>query len=81
MSETQNSAANLSFEQALQELEGIVRRLESGQANLDTAIADYERGNHLRKICEDKLAQAKLRVEKITNTENGTIKTELFDAE
>jgi exodeoxyribonuclease VII small subunit len=72
---------NISFEESLKELEIIVRKLESGQTDLDSAIKDYERGNELRKNCEEKLAQAKLKVEKIISTENGVVKTELFDAE
>ena len=72
---------NISFEESLRELETIVRKLESGQTDLDSAIKDYERGNELRKNCEEKLAQAKLKVEKIISTENGQIKTELFDAQ
>ena len=80
-----SEAKDLSFEQSLQELEEIVRKLESGQTNLDDAIKDYERGNSLRKNCETKLADAKLKVEKIIKNENddpcGEVKTELFDAE
>lgn len=72
---------NISFEESLKELETIVRKLESGQTDLDSAIKDYERGNELHKNCEEKLAQAKLKVEKIISTENGQVKTELFDAQ
>lgn len=81
MPETNLDAKNLSFEQALGELETIVRKLEGGQTNLESAINDYERGNELRKICDEKLKQAKLKVEKIISSENGEVKTELFDAE
>lgn len=76
-----SEAQNLSFEQALGELETIVRKLEGGQTDLESAIKDYERGNELRKICDEKLSQAKLKVEKIVGQENGEVKTELFDAE
>lgn len=75
------NAKDLSFEKALGELENIVRKLEGGQADLDSAIKDYERGNELRGACEQKLAAAKLKVEKIISQENGKVKTELFDAE
>jgi exodeoxyribonuclease VII small subunit len=81
MQETKLDTKNLSFEQALGELETIVRKLEGGQSNLESAINDYERGNELRKICDEKLKQAKLKVEKIISSENGNVKTELFDAE
>ena len=55
----------LSFEAALAELEEIVRALEQGKSSLDDAIAAYERGAQLKKHCEDKLNEARLRVEKI----------------
>jgi len=55
----------LSFEAALAELEEIVRELEQGKSSLDDAIAAYERGAALKKHCESKLNEARLRVEKI----------------
>jgi exodeoxyribonuclease VII small subunit len=55
----------LSFEQALAELEGIVARLESGQAPLEDSIRMYERGAALKAHCEKRLEAARLRVEKI----------------
>lgn len=57
--------ASLSFEQALQELEQIVARLESGQAPLEDSIRLYERGAALKAHCEQRLEAARLRVEKI----------------
>ena len=57
--------ADLSFEDALQRLEAIVSRLESGQAPLEQSIALYEEGAALKKHCEDRLKAAQLRVEKI----------------
>ena len=58
----------LSFEQAMKELEDIVRRLESGQVKLDEAVSAYERGAALKAHCESKLAEAKTKVEKITGS-------------
>jgi exodeoxyribonuclease VII small subunit len=55
----------LSFEDALGELEQIVRRLETGNAKLDEAIGAYERGALLKRHCEAKLREAQARVEKI----------------
>jgi len=55
----------LSFEQALAELEKIVAELESGQAPLERSIELYQRGAALKAHCEQKLEQARLRVEKI----------------
>lgn len=55
----------LTFEAALKELEGIVSRLESGDAPLDQAIALYERGDQLRRRCDDRLNAAQARIEAI----------------
>jgi len=57
--------AEMSFEQALAELEQIVARLESGQAPLEDSIRMYERGAALKAHCEKRLEAARLRVEKI----------------
>ena len=57
--------ASLSFEDALAELEQIVRRLEAGQVKLDEAIQCYERGAQLKRYCEQKLNEAQQRVERI----------------
>ena len=55
----------LSFEDALKELEAIVSRLESGDAPLDQAISLYERGDKLRRRCADRLDAAQARIEAI----------------
>jgi exodeoxyribonuclease VII small subunit len=57
--------AAMSFEDALAELEQIVRRLEAGQVKLDEAIQCYERGALLKQHCEKKLNEAQQRVERI----------------
>jgi exodeoxyribonuclease VII small subunit len=58
--------ATMSFEQAMKELEDIVRKLESGQVKLDEAVSAYERGAALKTHCESKLQEARTKVEKIT---------------
>jgi|FaiFalFF_MnMetaG_3_1042247.scaffolds.fasta_scaffold26492_2 exodeoxyribonuclease VII small subunit len=60
---------NLTFEQALRELQGIVEKLEAGEVSLDEAIEMYERGVKLSKYCMDKLLQAELRIKKIVKDE------------
>ena len=55
----------LSFEQALRELETIVGKLESGDTPLAEAIALYERGNLLRRRCSERLDAAQARIEAI----------------
>ena len=71
---------NMSFEVAMRELESIVRKLESGQGELENALNDYERGNALKEHCNDRLKQAQMKVEKIMNAPNGTITTQPFEA-
>ena len=61
----QSDIAEMSFEQALAELEKIVGQLESGQAPLEESIDLYTRGAALKAHCEAKLKSAQLRVEKI----------------
>jgi exodeoxyribonuclease VII small subunit len=63
----------LSFEDALAELERIVRQLEDGKGKLDDAIAAYGRGVQLKRYCEGKLADAQSRVDKIVLAPDGTI--------
>jgi exodeoxyribonuclease VII small subunit len=58
----------LGFEEAMKELEKIVKDLESGQVKLDEAVKAYERGAALKKHCEAKLADARMKVEKITGS-------------
>jgi exodeoxyribonuclease VII small subunit len=59
------SDAELTFEQAQTELEGIVERLEKGQASLDEALALWERGEQLYAFCREKLDGAQGKVEEL----------------
>ena len=61
----------MSFEEAIAELERIVERLERGQVPLAESIAIYERGAALKKRCEELLRQAEMRIEKIVLNEQG----------
>lgn len=72
--------ASLSFEDALAELDAIVRRLEEGKGKLDEAVDAYERGSLLRKHCEAKLAQAQARIERIVTGADGGIALTPLDA-
>ena len=69
----------MSFEDALVELEQIVRGLEGGQQKLEDAIAAYERGAALRRHCEAKLAEAEARVAAIVEHADGTLGTRQVD--
>lgn len=61
----------LSFERAMEELETIVKRLEDGKVPLEESVTIYERGEALKRRCEDVLRQAEARVDKITTDSNG----------
>ena len=71
----QPDVTKMSFEDALAELEQIVRGLEGGQQKLEDAITAYERGAALRKHCEAKLAEAEARVAAIVRSADGTVTT------
>ena len=67
MAETAHAdVKTLSFEQAIEELESIVSKLEGGKVPLEESVAIYERGEVLKRRCEELLRQAEARVEKIT---------------
>ena len=65
--------AAMNFEDALAELEQIVRRLEGGQVKLDEAIQSYERGAQLKRHCERKLNEAQQRVDRIVIGPEGAV--------
>jgi exodeoxyribonuclease VII small subunit len=69
----------LSFEEALAELETIVRDLETGKAPLEKSIQSYERGIALKQHCETKLRDARAKIEKITVGKDGSVSTKPFD--
>ena len=71
MSEERPDVAAMPFERALAELESIVDTLEKGQAPLDESIALYERGEALKKRCDELLRDAEMRIEKITLSADG----------
>lgn len=55
----------LTFEQALDELDALVRRMEAGELGLDDAVAAYRRGAELAKHCQGKLAVAEQEIRKL----------------
>jgi exodeoxyribonuclease VII small subunit len=65
--------AQLSFEDALKELEAIVRELEDGKGKLADAIQAYARGAALKQHCEARLAEAQAKVERIVQNPDGSI--------
>ena len=72
----------LSFEEALKQLEEIVRTLEQGNAPLDESIALYQRGDALKRHCEARLKAAQEKIEKISLGPDGQpTGTEPLDAD
>jgi len=66
-----NDVIDLSFEEALSQLEGIVKSLEGGRSTLAQAISEYERGTALRRYCEAKLAEAEAKVQAVVESGAG----------
>jgi len=86
MEETEDNDQNkaiedLSFEDALEQLENIVRTLESGRGALEQSIDQYARGAELKKHCEKKLNNARSRIEKIVMDENGIVSSKDMSAD
>ena len=72
MADTGNAdIPKLTFEQAIDQLETIVKRLEEGKVPLEESVTMYERGEALKRRCEELLRQAEARVEKITLDASG----------
>lgn len=72
----------MSFEQALAELEEIVRRLEAGDVDLESSIDQYTRGTALKRHCQDKLRAAQEKIDKIIVGGDGKpVGTEPLDIE
>lgn len=69
-----NTNANeLTFEEAMEELEVVVRQLETGKIKLDEAVKAYERGMLLKKACEEKLTTAKTKIDMLLIDKNNNI--------
>ena len=77
----QPSVENLSFEDALKELETIVEKLEGGNVELEESIKIYERGAALKAHCLGKLKNAQLKVEQIVLNQDGDVSAVPSDAE
>ena len=74
MTEPRPEIANMPFEAALAELEAIVDQLEKGAVALDESIRLYERGEALKRRCDELLQNAEMRIEKITLSADGALK-------
>jgi exodeoxyribonuclease VII small subunit len=73
-----STKSEISFEEALQELETITEKLSEGDFPLEEAISIYERGIELKKICTERLKKAEERI-KILVEKGGKLKEKDFD--
>jgi exodeoxyribonuclease VII small subunit len=64
-------ADNLPFEEALKKLESIVESMESGDLPLETLLARFEEGTRLARLCQAKLADAELKIQKLEKNSAG----------
>lgn len=71
--------AGVSFEDALKKLETIVDAMESGDLPLESLLAKYEEGMKLSKICQEKLAEAELKIQQLEKTAAGEMKLKPFE--
>ena len=79
---TQVDVRKLSFERAMEELESLVTRLEGGKVPLEESVTIYERGESLKRRCEELLRQAEARVDRITTDADGqAVGTEPLDVQ
>ena len=69
----------LPFEEALKKLEGVVEAMESGDLPLETLLARYEEGARLVKLCQEKLAEAELKIQQLEKNAAGEMKLKPVD--
>jgi exodeoxyribonuclease VII small subunit len=69
------------FEEALQKLEAVVEAMEADDVPLETLLAKYEEGAKLVKICQEKLAEAELKIQQLEKTAGGEMKLKPFETE
>jgi exodeoxyribonuclease VII small subunit len=73
--------AKKKFEEALQELETIVQRLEDGNLSLDESLALFEEAIKLSRLCSQRLDEAEKKVEILLKNENGSLSRQPFEPE
>jgi exodeoxyribonuclease VII small subunit len=70
---------DLPFEDALKKLETIVEAMESEELPLESLLAKYEEGTQLARVCQDKLAEAEVKIQKLEKTAGGDMKLQPFE--
>ena len=79
--EASGRPGNVPFEDALKKLEGIVEAMESEDLPLETLLARYEEGTRLVKICQEKLAEAELKIQQLEKNAAGEMKLKPMSTE
>lgn len=74
---SENNTVNASFEQAMAELEEIVKKLEKGELTLEDSINCFQRGVELAKYCSKKLDEAERSITMLIESEKGIIEKEM----
>ena len=75
----ESPAVSLPFEEALKKLEGIVEAMEADDLPLETLLARYEEGTRLVNICQEKLAEAELKIQQLEKNTAGDLKLRPVD--
>lgn len=73
-----NSAKTPPFEEALKKLENVVEAMESDDLPLETLLAKYEEGSKLVKMCQEKLAEAELKIQQLEKSATGEMELKPF---
>lgn len=81
MAEEKSELKTINFEQALTELEKIVKELEGGSLSLEKSLELFERGVKLARLCKEKLAAAELKITKLVKEKEGVFNEEPFEGE
>ena len=68
-----NKKTDINFEKALEELEGIVEKLESGDLSLENSLKSFEKGIKLARQCQEQLSKAELQVQKLIEEKEGKL--------
>ena len=74
MGSSQSAKGSLPFEEALKKLESIVEAMESEDLPLETLLAKYAEGTRLAKICQEKMAEAELKIQQLEKNAAGEMK-------
>ncbi len=79
MATKKNGSEAVGFEQALAELESIVKQLEAGNLALEKSLELFERGVGLARLCKERLVQAELKVSQLVKDKEGLFSEEPFE--